>query len=57
MAGRSRRALPLPIPDEGLVRNVEEAPASQGVPIPPPPPVVDYGMFMQGLVQAMQTQA
>ncbi|MQM22863.1 hypothetical protein Taro_055922 [Colocasia esculenta] len=23
----------------------------------PPPPPVDYGVFMQGLVQAMQTQA
>ncbi|MQL70328.1 hypothetical protein Taro_002625 [Colocasia esculenta] len=26
-------------------------------PVLPPPPPVDYGVFMQGLVQAMQTQA
>ncbi|MQL69594.1 hypothetical protein Taro_001905, partial [Colocasia esculenta] len=32
------------------------APAPQGPVLPPPPPV-DYGVFMQGLVQAMQTQA
>ncbi|MQM09689.1 hypothetical protein Taro_042565, partial [Colocasia esculenta] len=31
-------------------------PAPQGPVLPPPPPV-DYGVFMQGLVQAMQTQA
>ncbi|MQL77694.1 hypothetical protein Taro_010100 [Colocasia esculenta] len=34
----------------------QQAPAPQGLVLPPPPPV-DYGMFMQGLVQAMQTQA
>ncbi|MQL90314.1 hypothetical protein Taro_022905, partial [Colocasia esculenta] len=34
----------------------QQAPAPQG-PILPPPPPVDYGVFMQGLVQAMQTQA
>ncbi|MQM07181.1 hypothetical protein Taro_040016, partial [Colocasia esculenta] len=34
----------------------QEAPISQGLVLPPPPPV-DYGVFMQGLVQAMQTQA
>ncbi|MQL87029.1 hypothetical protein Taro_019567 [Colocasia esculenta] len=33
-----------------------QAPAPQG-PILPPPPPVDYGVFMQGLVQAMQMQA
>ncbi|MQM18261.1 hypothetical protein Taro_051249 [Colocasia esculenta] len=32
------------------------APAPQGPVLPPPPPV-DYGVFMQGLVQAMQMQA
>ncbi|MQM19506.1 hypothetical protein Taro_052512 [Colocasia esculenta] len=34
----------------------QRAPAPQGPVLPPPPPV-DYGVFMQGLVQAMQTQA
>ncbi|MQL78593.1 hypothetical protein Taro_011020 [Colocasia esculenta] len=34
----------------------QQAPAPQGSVLPPPPPV-DYGVFMQGLVQAMQTQA
>ncbi|MQM23697.1 hypothetical protein Taro_056765, partial [Colocasia esculenta] len=37
-------------------RAEQQAPAPQG-PILPPPPPVDYGVFMQGLVQAMQTQA
>ncbi|MQL83266.1 hypothetical protein Taro_015767 [Colocasia esculenta] len=45
---------------EGEQRRVEQAeqqaPAPQGPVLPPPPPV-DYGVFMQGLVQAMQTQA
>ncbi|MQM19837.1 hypothetical protein Taro_052849 [Colocasia esculenta] len=34
----------------------QQVPAPQGPVLPPPPPV-DYGVFMQGLVQAMQTQA
>ncbi|MQL70025.1 hypothetical protein Taro_002334 [Colocasia esculenta] len=34
----------------------QQAPAPQGPVLPPLPPV-DYGVFMQGLVQAMQTQA
>ncbi|MQL97332.1 hypothetical protein Taro_030018 [Colocasia esculenta] len=34
----------------------QQGPAPQGPVLPPPPPV-DYGVFMQGLVQAMQTQA
>ncbi|MQL95855.1 hypothetical protein Taro_028524, partial [Colocasia esculenta] len=34
----------------------QQAPAPRG-PILPPPPPVDYEVFMQGLVQAMQTQA
>ncbi|MQM00833.1 hypothetical protein Taro_033577 [Colocasia esculenta] len=37
-------------------RAEQQAPTPQGPVIPPPPPV-DYGVFMQGLVQAMQTQA
>ncbi|MQM04818.1 hypothetical protein Taro_037623 [Colocasia esculenta] len=37
-------------------RAEQQAPAPQG-PILPPPPPVDYGVFMQGLVQAMQTHA
>ncbi|MQL71657.1 hypothetical protein Taro_003977 [Colocasia esculenta] len=36
-------------------RAKQQAPAPQGPVLPPPPPV-DYGVFMQGLVQAMQTQ-
>ncbi|MQL72726.1 hypothetical protein Taro_005065 [Colocasia esculenta] len=32
----------------------QQAPAPQGPVLPPPPPV-DYGVFMQGLVQAMHT--
>ncbi|MQL74371.1 hypothetical protein Taro_006726 [Colocasia esculenta] len=34
----------------------QQAPAPRG-PVLPPPPLVDYGVFMQGLVHAMQTQA
>ncbi|MQL90387.1 hypothetical protein Taro_022977 [Colocasia esculenta] len=37
-------------------RAEQQAPAPQGPVLPPSPPV-DYGVFMQGLVQAMQTQA
>ncbi|MQL73630.1 hypothetical protein Taro_005973 [Colocasia esculenta] len=37
-------------------RAEQQAPAPPGPVLPPPPPV-DYGVFMQGLVQAMQTQA
>ncbi|MQL83328.1 hypothetical protein Taro_015817 [Colocasia esculenta] len=37
-------------------RAEQQVPALQGSVLPPPPPV-DYGVFMQGLVQAMQTQA
>ncbi|MQL75350.1 hypothetical protein Taro_007717, partial [Colocasia esculenta] len=37
-------------------RAEQQAPAPQGPVLPPPLPV-DYGVFMQGLVQAMQTQA
>ncbi|MQL89795.1 hypothetical protein Taro_022380 [Colocasia esculenta] len=37
-------------------RAEQQAPTPQGPVLPPPPPV-DYGVFMQGLVQAMQTQA
>ncbi|MQL93122.1 hypothetical protein Taro_025760, partial [Colocasia esculenta] len=38
-------------------RNEQQALAPQGPSVLPPPPPVDYGVFMQGLVQAMQTQA
>ncbi|MQM04603.1 hypothetical protein Taro_037407 [Colocasia esculenta] len=37
-------------------RAEQQAPAPQGPVLPPPPPV-DYGVFMQGLVQAMQMPA
>ncbi|MQM20259.1 hypothetical protein Taro_053277 [Colocasia esculenta] len=62
MASRGRRSVPA---REGEQRRDEprredqgeqQAPAPQGPVLPPPPPV-DYGVFMQGLVQAMQTQA
>ncbi|MQM06925.1 hypothetical protein Taro_039760 [Colocasia esculenta] len=62
MASRGRRGVPV---REGEQRRDEprcedqgeqQAPAPQGPVLPLPPPV-DYGVFMQGLVQAMQTQA
>ncbi|MQL83703.1 hypothetical protein Taro_016196 [Colocasia esculenta] len=62
MASRGRRGV---LAHEGEQRRDEprhedqgeqHAPAPQGPVLPPPPPV-DYGVFMQGLVQAMQTQA
>ncbi|MQL72536.1 hypothetical protein Taro_004871 [Colocasia esculenta] len=62
MASRGRRGVPA---REGEQRRDEprhedqgeqQAPAPQGLVLPPPPPV-DYGVFMQGLVQAMQTHA
>ena len=34
-----------------------KAGSQQGLPVPPPPPVVDFGVVMQGLVQVMHTQA
>ncbi|MQL99956.1 hypothetical protein Taro_032684 [Colocasia esculenta] len=62
MASRGRHGVPA---REGEQRRDEprrkdqgelQAPAPQGLVLPPPPPV-DYGVFMQGLVQAMQKQA
>ncbi|MQL70076.1 hypothetical protein Taro_002368 [Colocasia esculenta] len=62
MASRGRRGVPA---REGEQRRDEpghedqgeqQAPAPEGPVLPPPPPV-DYGVFMQGLLQAMQTQA
>ncbi|MQM21830.1 hypothetical protein Taro_054874 [Colocasia esculenta] len=62
MASRGRRGVPA---REGEQRRDEprredqgeqQAPAPQGPVLLPPPPV-DYGVFIQGLVQAMQTQA
>ena len=41
--------------DEELRRDGEEG--QQGLPVPPPRPIVDFGDVMQGLVQVMQTQA
>ncbi|MQL69782.1 hypothetical protein Taro_002057 [Colocasia esculenta] len=61
MASRGRRGIRA---SEGEQRRDEprredqgeqQAPAPQGPVLPPPPPV-DYGVFMQGLVQAMQTK-
>ncbi|MQM12485.1 hypothetical protein Taro_045404 [Colocasia esculenta] len=58
MASRSRRGGAPSCEDEPRhdERAEQQAPAPQGPVLPPPPPV-DYGVFMQGLVQAMQTQA
>ncbi|MQM15374.1 hypothetical protein Taro_048319 [Colocasia esculenta] len=62
MASRGRRGVPA---RDGEQRRDEprredqgeqQAPAPQGPVLPPPPPV-DYGVFMQGLVQAMETHA
>ncbi|MQM01445.1 hypothetical protein Taro_034202, partial [Colocasia esculenta] len=33
-------------------RGEQQAPAPQGLTVLPPPPPVDYGVFMQGLAQA-----
>ncbi|MQL71592.1 hypothetical protein Taro_003918 [Colocasia esculenta] len=58
MASRGRRGGAPARKDEPRreERAEQQAPAPQGPVLPPPPPV-DYGVFMQGLVQAMQTQA
>ncbi|MQL87068.1 hypothetical protein Taro_019606 [Colocasia esculenta] len=58
MASRGRRGGAPACEDEPRrdERAEQQAPAPQGHVLPPPPPV-DYGVFMQGLVQAMQTQA
>ncbi|MQM16763.1 hypothetical protein Taro_049723 [Colocasia esculenta] len=58
MASRSRRGGAPAREDEPRrdERAEQQGPAPQGPVLPPPPPV-DYGVFMQGLVQAMQTQA
>ncbi|MQL78390.1 hypothetical protein Taro_010805, partial [Colocasia esculenta] len=58
MASRGRRG-GAPAREDELRRDErveQQALAPQGPVLPPPPPV-DYGVFMQGLVQAMQTQA
>ncbi|MQL90201.1 hypothetical protein Taro_022789 [Colocasia esculenta] len=58
MASRGRRGGASAHEDE-LRRDEQakqQAPAPRGPVLPPPPPV-DYEVFMQGLVQAMQTQA
>ncbi|MQM04791.1 hypothetical protein Taro_037596 [Colocasia esculenta] len=58
MASRGRRGGAPAREDEPRrdERAEQQAPTLQGPVLPPPPPV-DYGVFMQGLVQAMQTQA
>ncbi|MQL81902.1 hypothetical protein Taro_014363 [Colocasia esculenta] len=58
MASRGRRGGARAREDEPRCEEQAEqqAPTPQGPVLPPPPPV-DYGVFMQGLVQAMQTQA
>ncbi|MQM23221.1 hypothetical protein Taro_056284 [Colocasia esculenta] len=56
MASRGRRGGAPACEDEPRrdQRAEQQAPAPQGPVLPPLPPV-DYGVFMQGLVQAMQT--
>ncbi|MQM17113.1 hypothetical protein Taro_050081 [Colocasia esculenta] len=58
MASRGRRGGASAREDEPRhdERAEQQAPTPQGPVLPPPPPV-DYGVFMQGMVQAMQTQA
>ncbi|MQM03204.1 hypothetical protein Taro_035982 [Colocasia esculenta] len=65
MASRGRRGVPTHEDEQRREERVEprhedqgeqQAPAPQG-PVLPPPPLVDYGVFMQGLVQTLQTQA
>ncbi|MQL89850.1 hypothetical protein Taro_022434 [Colocasia esculenta] len=58
MASRGRRGGASAREDEPRrdVQAEQQAPAPRG-PVHPPPLPVDYGVFMQGLVQAMQTQA
>ncbi|MQL70570.1 hypothetical protein Taro_002881 [Colocasia esculenta] len=57
MASRGRRGGAPAREDEPRrdERAEQQAPAPQGPVLLPPPPV-DYGIFMQGLLQAMQTQ-
>ncbi|MQL68832.1 hypothetical protein Taro_001125 [Colocasia esculenta] len=61
MASRGRRGVPAREGEQGRDeprredQGEQQAPAPQGPVLPPPPPV-DYVVFMQGLVQAMQTQ-
>ncbi|MQM13089.1 hypothetical protein Taro_046011 [Colocasia esculenta] len=58
MASRGRRGgVPARAGEQRREEQTEQqAPATEGPVLPPSPPV-DYGVFMQGLVQAMQTQA
>ncbi|MQL67933.1 hypothetical protein Taro_000201 [Colocasia esculenta] len=58
MASRGRRGGASACEDEPRRDDQAEqqAPAPRGPVLPPLPPV-DYGVFMQSLVQAMQTQA
>ncbi|MQL77164.1 hypothetical protein Taro_009569 [Colocasia esculenta] len=62
MASRGRRGVPTRDGEQKRDeprredQGEQQAPAPQGPVLPPPPPV-DYGVFMQGLVQVMQTQA
>ncbi|MQM04641.1 hypothetical protein Taro_037444, partial [Colocasia esculenta] len=60
MATRGRRGVEPSMGDEsarGSQALAQQAQDQTGVPLPPPPPLVDYGALMQGLVHAMQTQA
>ncbi|MQL79830.1 hypothetical protein Taro_012275 [Colocasia esculenta] len=58
MASRGRRSTQAQEDEQrGEERGEQQAPAPKGPTVLLPPPPVDYGVFMQGLVQEMQTQA
>ncbi|MQL70279.1 hypothetical protein Taro_002591 [Colocasia esculenta] len=60
MATRGRRGVVLTQGDEsagGSQAPTQQAQDQTGAPLSPPPPLVDYGALMQGLVHAMKTQA
>ncbi|MQL69026.1 hypothetical protein Taro_001318 [Colocasia esculenta] len=58
MASRGRCSVPARKDEQRQEeRGKQQAPAPQGPTVLPPPPPVDYGVFMQGLVQTIHTQA
>ncbi|MQL88413.1 hypothetical protein Taro_020975 [Colocasia esculenta] len=58
MASRGKRGVPAREDEQRREdRGEQQAPAPQGPTVLPPPPPVDYRVFMHSLVQAMPTQA
>ncbi|MQL82295.1 hypothetical protein Taro_014768, partial [Colocasia esculenta] len=54
MASRARRSTQTREDEQRCEERGElQAPAPQGPTVIPPPPLVDYGVFMQGLAQAL----